>query len=409
MAYNDAPTTEFVALVEDAYEHLYDLVYLRTHPLTQQLCHAEIPPKDRAWHFHHLLIDAIDGLDPGDQTPPFSREWRRHRLLVLRYIDGAEPAEIASELAIGVRHYYRERKNALQAIAELLWRDRVQPQPRITKPSQGISQDRLELLRMEAARIGQASRYVQLQEVIQGVEQLLEDLARERGVHLLVTMEGNGSCVRVDRIVLRQILLGLLNELIAQPHMREIHVQTTMKGSSIQLVLSGLVAELGRMGRYSPTAEGNESFSILQELAATQGIALRCLERTQGNGYILEFPNTPPRTVLIVDDNEDVLTLFGRYLAHSSYRVVSARTSIEALDLARTLQPFAITLDIMMPDRDGWDTLQLLTNQPETCHIPIIVCTVLAARDLALSLGAAAFLEKPITEQALLSTLEALA
>ena len=61
-----------------------------------------------------------------------------------------------------------------------------------------------------------------------------------------------------------------------------------------------------------------------------------------------------------------------------------------------------------MPDQDGWDVLQTLANQPETRHIPVIVCTVLSAKELALSLGAAFFLEKPITEKALISTLRML-
>jgi CheY-like chemotaxis protein len=62
----------------------------------------------------------------------------------------------------------------------------------------------------------------------------------------------------------------------------------------------------------------------------------------------------------------------------------------------------------MIPDRDGWDLLQVLLNQPDTQHIPIIICSVLKQKELALSLGATAFLEKPISEQSLLSVLTAL-
>jgi CheY-like chemotaxis protein len=88
------------------------------------------------------------------------------------------------------------------------------------------------------------------------------------------------------------------------------------------------------------------------------------------------------------------------------YRVVTAQTGHEAIDLARQLHPDVITLDLMMPDQDGWDLLQVLLNQVDTQGIPIIVCSVLRQKDLALSLGATAFLEKPVTQQALLSALK---
>jgi CheY-like chemotaxis protein len=112
--------------------------------------------------------------------------------------------------------------------------------------------------------------------------------------------------------------------------------------------------------------------------------------------------------VLVVDDNEDVLELFQRYLVPHQYRVVTAKAVQEGLDLAIRLQPDTITLDLMMPEQDGWDLLQALLNRPDTRHIPIIVCSVLKQKELALSLGATAFLKKPVTELQLLSALQAL-
>jgi len=124
-------------------------------------------------------------------------------------------------------------------------------------------------------------------------------------------------------------------------------------------------------------------------------------------GFELALP-IAERTVLVVDDNEDVLELFRSYLQPHRYRVVTVRSAREVLDIARETQPYAITLDLMMPGQDGWDVLQTLLNQPETRSIPVIVCTVLRQKELALSLGAAAFLAKPVSESALLSALESL-
>src|SRR5262249_17505864 len=137
-------------------------------------------------------------------------------------------------------------------------------------------------------------------------------------------------------------------------------------------------------------------------------VRLLPLSTKGSNGFDVLLPVRSRRTVLVVDDNVDVLELFERYLGLHDFQPVTVRTADEALAQARRLKPYAITLDLMMPDQDGWDLLQAFLNRPETQHIPIIVCSVLRQKELALSLGATAFLEKPISEQALLSVLNAL-
>jgi CheY-like chemotaxis protein len=109
--------------------------------------------------------------------------------------------------------------------------------------------------------------------------------------------------------------------------------------------------------------------------------------------------------VLVIDDNPEVIQLFQRYLGGGAYYVVGATTSQEALRLTREIRPHAITLDVMMPTQDGWEILQNLKNHPATKDIPVIVCSVLREHELALSLGAADFLAKPITQQMLLMAL----
>ena len=112
--------------------------------------------------------------------------------------------------------------------------------------------------------------------------------------------------------------------------------------------------------------------------------------------------------MLIIDDNQDLLELFQRWLNQHGYSAVVARTAREGIELAKQLHPFAISLDLMMPEQDGWDALQTLSTQPDISRIPVIVCSVLQQEDLALSLGASAFLLKPVTTYDLLSTLEEL-
>jgi DNA-binding response OmpR family regulator len=110
-------------------------------------------------------------------------------------------------------------------------------------------------------------------------------------------------------------------------------------------------------------------------------------------------------TVLVVEDNPQVVQLFRRYLSGSPYQMLWAATGNVALDLASAERPDAITLDLLLPQRDGWEFLQAAKVHPATRDIPVIVCSVLRERELALSLGAADFLAKPVTQHALLTAL----
>ncbi len=111
-------------------------------------------------------------------------------------------------------------------------------------------------------------------------------------------------------------------------------------------------------------------------------------------------------TVLIVDDNEDTLELYRRYLAPHNLAIATARNSAEVFDALLDARPQIIFLDLMLPEQDGWDILQLLKNEPDARDIPVFICSVLKQKELALSLGAAGFIEKPFTQEVLLTALE---
>ncbi len=406
-----AHSSEFAHQVADAYEHLYDLVRLRTHPLTDLLVpDPALSRKDKAWRLHHILVDVIDELDPGPHAPVFSREWRRHRLMVLRYVDGLDPQSVADQLAISRRHFYREHEVAIEAIASILWQRYVERPSMGAQPLQVAREpappSRLELLRLEAARLNQAARYTPLSEILQGAVQLVQEMAKQKGVEMDMELDSSYS-VGMDRSLLRQVLLGALSCLVEPLTAGEIQIRAIQSEDQLRLSLRSQ----GLRQTKGPGSANEEEMrlSMLRELAAMQGARLDPVTEQQTIiGFDLTLPAASPRTVLVVDDNEDVCQLFQRYLGQHHYQAVIARTGAEAIELARKLQPYAITLDLMMPNQDGWDVLQTLANQPQTRHIPIIVCTVLSARELALSLGATSFLEKPVTERALLAALEAL-
>src|SRR5262249_24406358 len=110
-------------------------------------------------------------------------------------------------------------------------------------------------------------------------------------------------------------------------------------------------------------------------------------------------------TVLVVDDDVAVRSLLTKTLEKEGYRVISAGNGVEALMLAREHRPQAISLDILMPQMDGWAALKALKADDDLCNIPVIVVTVLNERGMAIPLGAADFVTKPVDRQRLAAIL----
>src|SRR5689334_17356487 len=109
--------------------------------------------------------------------------------------------------------------------------------------------------------------------------------------------------------------------------------------------------------------------------------------------------------ILVIDDNEGWSTLLERFLEGFDCIVVAIQNNVESLRQIENLGASAIVLDVMMPEKDGWEILQTLRAQSATAHIPIIVCTVFNNPQLAYSLGATAFLPKPTNQEKFLAAL----
>lgn len=115
----------------------------------------------------------------------------------------------------------------------------------------------------------------------------------------------------------------------------------------------------------------------------------------------------PGRTALIIDDDPAARNLIARALAEAGLASIEAASGAEGIAAAREHRPAAIILDIIMPHQDGWSVLRTLKSDPELCTIPVILATILADRELGLSLGAVEYLTKPIDTDKLIRTIEA--
>ncbi len=97
-----------------------------------------------------------------------------------------------------------------------------------------------------------------------------------------------------------------------------------------------------------------------------------------------------------------------RYLEREGFAVLTAASGVEGLARARERRPGAITLDVMMPDLDGWDVLAALKGDPSLADIPVVLVTIVDERQRGYALGAAEYLVKPIDRERLTSLLVSL-
>jgi PAS domain S-box-containing protein len=110
--------------------------------------------------------------------------------------------------------------------------------------------------------------------------------------------------------------------------------------------------------------------------------------------------------VLIIEDNQQATQLLEMYLHDSGYRTEIARDGMEGIEKAKKLKPNIITLDLMLPLKDGWQVLKDLKNHPVCKDIPIIIISITDEKKLGFSLGAVDYFVKPVNKDDLLATLK---
>jgi len=114
------------------------------------------------------------------------------------------------------------------------------------------------------------------------------------------------------------------------------------------------------------------------------------------------------KLVVSIDDDQDVVDLIQHALEGTVYHVVGLSEPTRALSIITRLRPYAVTLDVMMPQSNGWQVLQQLKSEPATASIPVIMLSVVADRSAGFVLGANEYLVKPIDRDLLLRTLDRL-
>jgi CheY-like chemotaxis protein len=382
--------SDFRKHVKDALEHLYDTAYLAFHPLLPQLVvMASAGRITRAQKLRSMLKEAIEAIRPQQNLPATAPGWRGSLAVRYRYIQGMSQAQIENELGISLRQLQRELHKGLDAVAARLWEMRAATpaDPALPEASE------VDALINEMAQWQIARETCDVRMLLDDARGMLGPFLNQK--QLLVTSPATLLPVLVDTTLARQALFKVLRLALQTGIAETITISVRAAGSEVEIIIEG-----------GPAGVDSESpdWQSAQLLFERQGGTLAAGEA----GANIRLPQARPPQVLIVDDNQAIHQLFERYLSPHFYEVVHALSGPEALQRAAAAPPHVIILDVMLPSVDGWQVLRTLMDNPATAGVPVIVCSALKEPELALSMGARAFLKKPVDRLELLATLASL-
>lgn len=399
---------QFLNLLRSALKHFYDPYYLSQSPLIQLFDLQEQP--DAIPALQRILQNAIDHFEPKAGVTSAHQNQLVYDLLTYRYIQQFSQKEVADQLGMSVRHLRREQNNAIYLLAAELWeayhlgeKAVALVPPEATSVEEVTDQsDEEELAFLKNLKLDQS---LDLQTLLSTTLELIQPLASRYGVRLHTAIPEHIPCVMSNLLILRQLFIHLLNIFIcrAADCDLEIRVGTILGKVTIQFFVQ---------------TQNNTSLpqddSEIQNLKMASRLAEICnaqLDLPAGRGHLsaaLSLPTCPQTRVLVIDDNPDNIRLMQQFTFETRYQLSGVTDPTEALSSAIQHSPHLILLDVMMPEIDGWELLGKFRHHPQTEQIPIIVCTILSQKELALSLGASGFIHKPVTRQNLLLELDRL-
>lgn len=370
-----------------------------------------------------------------------------------------EASRTKSSFLANMSHELRTPLNAIIGLTELMSENAqrfgmekaVEPLRRVLRAGRhllDLINSILDLSKIEAGKLDLTFEAVPIKPMLEEVIGLARPLAEANKNRLVLDCPEAIGAVRADSLRLRQVLLNLLSNAAKFTKSGEVALRVLRRqdngGDWVEFSVAdtgiGMSAEqLGRLfeefmqadatttrqfggtglglaitrklchlmgGDVSATSEQGKGSTFTVRLPAGES------ENRSGAAAALVRPAEPAHTgsaeravVLVIDDDLTARELLTAYLVEQGFAVETASSGIEGLKRARELRPAAITLDVMMPDIDGWTVIAALKGDPALAGIPVVIVTIVDEAHRGIALGAAGYLTKPVDRDKLLDLL----
>ncbi|MBI2534476.1 MAG: response regulator [Deltaproteobacteria bacterium] len=369
--------------------------------------------------------------------------------------DKSQQLEVATQLKsqflANMSHELRTPLNAIIGVTEMLQEDArdlkreddLEPLERVLRAAKhllALINDILDLSKIEAGKMDIHIESFAIAPLIEDVVQTIGTMAAKNGNEVVVNCAPDIGTMRADQTRIRQALLNLASNANKFTERGTVTIGAKRATEQGREWVTMAVTDTG-IG-LTPEQMGKLFHEFVQADASTTrkyggtGLGLAISKRFcqmmggditvasepgRGSTFTIRLPGevgvaqpaaalrdaAAPRpgaarpTILVVDDDQTVREVMERYLAREGFSVVTASGGQEGLRLARELHPAAITLDVIMPDLDGWTVLAAIKGDPELADIPVILMTIVDEKNRGYSLGATDYIVKPVDRQRL--------
>ena len=430
-------SAEFTQHIRFSLLHLYEVSVLDKGPgrsLTEWLDSVYQTNEQQSYghRLHMILTQTIECMKPPEPVNANIPRHRTYLILKRRYLDGVPIQQLEVEFNCSSRQFRRDNHRALEELVLILWNLSTPRTVSVSKEElmrDHLSSDMGQIAEADDERpvhhvtginvstteafgestmptkIAEFSRSISannLLDIVVDAAQTLSVIINTTHTQLTVDIPSDLPLVAADRVALRLALIKVLRLAIAHAHAHSLRIHSEALVDGVNLFIDGIDA----ITRHDPILnEAQQLFTLAQGTLSTENLPGE--NDLSGSLHLVVKLTTFYRpTVLVIDDDPSMPRIIQRFLALKPVKVVGCTSSDNVLKLVREVHPVLILLDVLMPKRDGWEVLQELKANPDTYHISLAICSIWDERELAISLGADMFFQKPIERADLLSCVE---